>query len=239
VARVLDNVARRLYAAVGGRRAPLDDPTYEPDLQRALEAVVEPGWVCADVGAHHGIISAALARLVGPGGRVVAFEAHPDNAAQVRSAFAHDERGARVRVENRAVTDGSTDTVWLHAGRARHSTEWNVVGADVDGNPTAAELQVPSTSLDAYFESRLDFAKIDVEGAEADVLAGMRRILREQRPVLAIEFHNETGWEGRRELFDASYDLYELDGRRLDPERDTTRVYQCLAAPRERSLHLP
>ena len=246
MARVIDTIAsklpetvrrplRPLYAAVAGQRTPsLDDAAYEPEVRGALERIVQPGWVCADVGAHHGILTATLARLVGEDGRVIAFEAHPDNVALLRKAFGADERGSWVTIENLAVTDGGADSVWLHAGRGRHSTEWNVGGTDLDGNPTPAEVEVPATSLDRYFEpgARLDFVKIDVEGAEGDVLAGMQRLLRETRPVLAIEFHHDAAWEGRRHLFDAGYDLQTLDGTRLDPERDTTRVYQCLAVPR-------
>lgn len=212
---------------------------HEPELQRALEAIVEPGWVCADVGAHHGVITLLLARLVGPHGRVVAFEAHPANAEQLAARVV--DRGARerVRVESLAVTDGSSERVALHPGRGHASTEWNVGGADVEGRPTPAELEVQATSLDAYFsaeDGRLDLVKVDVEGAEAEVLAGMRRLLRDARPVLVVEFHHEQGWEGRSELVEAGYELYALDGRRLDPVRDTTRLYQCLAFAQERPV---
>jgi FkbM family methyltransferase len=192
---------------------------------------VRPGWICADVGAHHGIFTRLLADLVGEGGRVVAFEAHPANARRLRRKLGNGVRD-RVTVENLAVTDGSAERVSLHPGRRRASQEWNVVGADLEGRPTPAELEVGATSLDSYFaKGQLDFVKLDVEGAEADVLLGMRWLLHERKPTIAVEFHTDAGWAGRRELFDAGYRLETLTGEAVDAGPRAERVYQCLALP--------
>jgi FkbM family methyltransferase len=219
-------------------RAVENESQYEPEVRRALEVMVHAGWVCADIGAHHGIITRLLAHLVGPDGRVIAFEAHPENANELAERVAADGIRDRVRIENLAVTDGAARHVSLHPGRAHASAEWNVVGTDLDGRQTPAELKVPATSLDAYFPpgSHLDCVKIDVEGAEGEVLAGMRRLLRETRPAVVIEFHDEAGWRGRYELLDADYDLYAIGGTRIDPNRDVERHYQCFALPQERPL---
>jgi len=210
---------------------------YEPELRAALKSLVAPGSLCVDVGAHHGLITVFVAELVGPEGRVVAFEAHPDNAAVLRDAVNEAGVADRVEIENLAVTDGATSQVSLHSGRRRASAEWNVVGTDVDGRETPSVLEVDAISLDQFFargDSQPDLVKVDVEGAEAQVLAGMRRILRETRPAVALEFHNEEGWAGRAELFDAHYDLYTATGSHIDAGRETERVYHCVALPHER-----
>jgi FkbM family methyltransferase len=207
------------------------DRSYEPEVQAAVAAVVRAGWTCADVGAHHGIFTRLLAELVGERGRVVAFEAHPGNARRLRRSLQSRHRN-RVTVENLAVTDGASGRVTLHRGRGRVSQEWNVVGTDLEGRPTPPELEVGATSLDSYFaHGNLNFAKIDVEGAEANVLRGMRRLLRESRPILAIEFHTETGWAGRSFLLDAGYELRTLAGGPIDVGPGAQRVYHCLAHP--------
>jgi len=189
---------------------------------------VEPGWTCADVGAHVGNITETLVRLVGHRGRVVAFEAHPTNAEALRARF---KRSRIVEVVNAAVGDGTVDRVGLFAGRHDHSTEWNVLGHDVAGVPTRQVLEVPAVSLDAWFApgQSLDFVKIDVEGAEGLVLAGMRRLLREARPVLAVEFHDDEAWLSRRELVDAGYALSRPDGSPIDPA--DARAYHVIARP--------
>ena len=63
----------------------------------------------------------------------------------------------------------------------------------------------------------------------------MRRLLRENRPALVIEFHDEAGWARRQELLDAGYDLYGIERTRLSPS-DLARRYYCLALPSERPL---
>jgi FkbM family methyltransferase len=207
------------------------DTAYEPELQAAITRLVQPGWTCADVGAHWGIFTRLLANLVGENGRVVAFEAHPSNARRLRMSLGRRLRG-RVTVENLAVTDGSAERVTLHPGRQTASREWNVVGTDLEGRPTPAALEVGATALDSYFADKpLDFIKLDVEGAEAEVLRGMRRLLRESGPAMAIEFHTETGWAGRSELIDAGYRLETLAGEPIDAGPEAQRVYQCLALP--------
>ena len=206
---------------------------YEPDVCGTIERFVQPGWTCADVGANVGVITELLAQLVGPAGRVIAFEAHPENVRLLRGNMRANGCEKRVRVEHLAISDGSHDRLWLFPGRQHSSLEWNIVGHDVEGIRTDPELEVPAISLDDYFPSgsRLHLVKIDVEGAEAQVLAGMRRLLREAVPVAIIEFQDEVGWAGRQELLAAAYDLYDLSGRRLDPVRDVRRVYHCLALP--------
>jgi FkbM family methyltransferase len=208
------------------RRAPAEP--HEPELMAAIERIVEPGWTCADVGAHVGNVTETLVRLAGSGGRVVAFEAHPANAAALRRRFA---RNRAVEVVHAAVSDGANERVALYAGRHDNSTEWNVLGHDVEGAPTRQVLEVRAVSLDAWFSGGepLHFVKIDVEGAEGLVLSGMRGLLREERPVLAVEFHDDEGWAARHELLGAGYALSRPDGSPVDPAG--ARVYHVIARP--------
>ena len=211
-----------------GQPAAAPSEPYEPELTAAIERAVQPGWSCADVGAHVGNITETLVRLVGAQGRVVAFEAHPTNAEQLSDRFRH---ARTVEVVNAAVSDGTAESIALYAGRHDNSTEWNVLGHDVAGTPTRRVLEVPAVSLDGWFSpgEPLQFVKIDVEGAEGLVLAGMRRLLREARPVLAVEFHDDDAWQARRELLEAGYGLSRTDGSTIDPEG--ARVYHVIARP--------
>ena len=232
-ARIKQMIKRTRIAKIIPSPPPSTDP-YEPGLCGAIERLVKPGWVCADVGANIGIITQLMARLVGSTGRVVAFELHPDNVRSLRENVMASGWGKVVHVDACAVSDGSRDRLWVFPGRWSSSAEWNIVGHDVEGIATDAQFEVPAVSLDQYFVpgARLDLVKIDVEGAEAHVLAGMKRLLRETRPVAVIEFHDEVGWSGRNELYTAGYDLYEMNGKKLDPEKDLRRVYHCLGLPK-------
>lgn len=141
------------------------------------------------------------------------FEAHPENSKKLLYNLRNSKYSKRVRVENVAVSDDSKDYVCLFPGRGKDSAEWNIMGQDVEGNRTEPEIMVPTISLDNYFPRNfhLDFVKIDVEGAEAMVIRGMRRILSERRPILIIEFHYDDVWNvGFQQLVGLGYTLYRL-----------------------------
>lgn len=204
---------------------------YEPAVQRSIRNLVQPGWVCADVGAHYGFITVLLAERVAPNGKVLAFEAFRENACRIQQLIELKGLSTTVRVENVAISDGREKSVWLHPGRFLSRCEWNIMGQDTVGNPTPAIVQVPAISLDDFFPpgARLDFVKMDIEGAAALALAGMRRLLQESQPVMIIEFHNDAEWEGCAGLREFNYELFDLNGRRVDS--NARRIYHCLALP--------
>ena len=212
---------------------------YEPELSNIVKRVVQPGWVCADVGANIGIITCLLAQIVGPTGRIVSFEAFPKNADMLAKMARWRRLDQRITVENVAVSDGELSELELFPGRGSASAEWNILGHDLEGVRTEAALRVPATSLDCYFPvgSQLNFVKIDVEGAGAFVLRGMRRILQDQRPIFIIEFHDEDEWSARTELFSAGYVLFNTKGEQISQAADLQRIYHCLACPSEKNLH--
>jgi FkbM family methyltransferase len=209
---------------------------YEKNLISLLERIVHEGDICVDVGAHMGYVTLLFAKLVGEKGYVYAFEAHPTNAKQVTFNLQQNHMSNRVKVENMAIADGKAKKLTIYAGRDNAAAEWNIVGHDVYGNPTQAVLKIPATSLDDYFSASMpiNIVKMDIEGAEALALTGMRRVLREQRPAIVIEFHSEEGWQGRQELLQANYRLFDINsGQWLEEPLNHPRVYHCLAVPGE------
>ncbi len=200
------------------QRRVLEGQVHEPEVCATLRRIVRPGWVCADVGANVGLISVLIGRLVGPTGRLHAFEPHPDNVRLLEQNLLRYGFEDRALVVRAAVSDGRTDRVALHAGRRRSRCEWNIVGHDADGQPTEPVLTVPATSLDRHFppDQRLDLVKIDVEGAEARVLAGMQRVLRQWSPHLLIECHSGENWSACLRLLGLGYRLETLAGEPID-----------------------
>jgi FkbM family methyltransferase len=171
---------------------------------------------------------------------VVAFEAFPGNARLLARMAKWSGVASRITVENIAISDGTQSGITLYPGRGSVSEEWNIIGHDLDGNKTEAVVHIPATSLDNYFTagSPVHFVKIDIEGAGALALHGMRRILQESRPFVLVEFHDENEWSGREELLASRYDLYDMKGKKLDPTVDVRRVYHCLACPAEKEFNL-
>ena len=105
---------------------------------------------------------------------------------------------ARVQVENMAISDGTYHRVELFPGRWHSSSEWNIVGHDVEGNLTEPEFEVPATSLDAYFPpgSRVDFVKMDIEGAELQALLLLRNNILRMIDQISVEFHLHCNIQG-------------------------------------------
>jgi FkbM family methyltransferase len=210
---------------------------YEPALVASLERLVRPGFVCADLGANVGILSLVLAQLVGEAGTVFAFEAAADNVEQLRTNMQlNPSLASRITVVEGAVTDGSVPTVELYRARSGSDAEWTIseaFAARADAHPTARRpVKVRALALDAFFEpgQRLDLIKMDIEGAEAQAVKGMRRLLREAHPVVVLEFHREEGWPAIPLLLESGYRLERLDGTPLPDPKDAAEVpYQLIA----------
>lgn len=158
--------------------------TYEREVVHSLCEIVQPGSSVVQAGAHIGYFTLLLAKLVGPKGKVIAFEPVPENFRVLAENV--EMNGCRnVVLEKRAVaaTSGFANL------RMNDHDRLTYTASLLRGGPA---LDVEAISLDDYI-SHLDqpihFVMMDVEGAEADVLEGMRNTLRRDLPKLLIELH--------------------------------------------------
>lgn len=212
--------------------------SYEPQTGFWMKRIVEPGWICVDVGANIGIITDRLASYVGRTGKVVAFEPHPENFKRLKKYNKKNICAGLVIAENMAVTDGLSGSVWLYPGRNNSGGEWNIRGCDINDQNTEPTIRVPATSLDMYFsdDKRVHLIKIDVEGAGEYVLAGAKRLLKKYRPIVFMEFHTAEEWRARYHLLSEGYKIYDLNGRLLLESDSLKREYLCFALPFERDI---
>ena len=145
----------------------------------ALGRLVQPGMLVVDAGANLGLYSLLLARLVGPKGRVVAFEPDPDLFALLRENCAAN--GA-TNVECHSVALGSSpERMLLH--RPTLNSGDNHLGSR--GNAAfRSSVEVEVATLDSLMPGiRPDFIKVDVQGWELKVLRGMEGTLRSAQNV--------------------------------------------------------
>jgi FkbM family methyltransferase len=160
---------------------------YERDCDELFRRLVRPGSVVLDIGAHIGVHTRRFSRLAGSQGRVYAFEASPENVAVLR----HNVAGGRFRnveVMHAAVSD-RCGTALLHvsAGHSNHSLNAGYTAE-------TGVVEVPCVSVDAFCAEhgipRVDFVKVDTEGAEPLVLRGMSETLRRNPQIqLLVEFN--------------------------------------------------
>jgi len=194
---------------------------YEPQLLAAIEDLAVPGTVAYDVGANIGYIAILLARCVGPQGKVFAFEPLPANLERLRANLALNGIEGRVTVVPAAVSHESrAATFLLHASSGMGKVEGSA-GREAH---YPGSIMVETIDLDAFAYGRghpaPSLIKMDIEGGEVMALAGMRRLLREARPVLLIELH---GPDARREAWDA---LVEERYRLCRADRGFARIGQ-------------
>jgi FkbM family methyltransferase len=144
---------------------------------------------------------------------------------------------SRVVVHVAAVADRALAQVELYSARAGGSMEWTLVEefATREGASATGSVERPeAVTLDDEFPpgAQLDLIKMDIEGAEVLALKGARRVLRELRPVIVLEYHRDVAWPAIGELLDAGYSFESLAGEPLSPPRDTQEVpYQFVARP--------
>jgi FkbM family methyltransferase len=151
-----------------------------------LRRWLKPGMTTIDVGANLGVYALPMARLVGPRGRVVAYE--PGSAPRHLLAQSREiNAAANLEVVDLALSDAVRD------GRlsTRSSSEYGVLGDDGQGEP------VRVTALDrelARLQSASpDFVKIDAEGEEERILAGGREFFARHSPLVMFEVKAESG----------------------------------------------
>lgn len=165
--------------------------TWEPFETRVLSGLVQPGDVVVDVGANIGYYTLLFARWVGPTGQVIAFEPAPANVALLRDNIARNGYG-NVVVEPSAVSDrrGEADLYLSRENLGDHRL--GVEDHRLRSAGGQVTVRVPLVRLDDYFREARQLpalVKIDVQGAEQQVLDGMQDLLsRAGALTLVLEF---------------------------------------------------
>lgn len=168
-------------------------------VTQAIARHLKPGMVCADVGSNVGYYTMLMAALVGDKGHVHAFDILSSNMMLLRrsaeingflrmvSIFAHgvaDREGqAPIRVPK---------STWDEFSHTANAALTEAPGRLGDVSEAYQPGTVPVRPLDAIdFGERLDFVKIDVEGAEPLVWKGGLRTFERYNPVVCLEYE---GW---------------------------------------------
>ena len=201
--------------------------TLEPPVQEALRRLLAPGDVFYDIGANVGFFTLLGARLVGPAGRVVAFEPVPWCARAVGNnidlnGFEH----AQIRAE--AVGDADGVARLLVVGEA----SWSHLESTGRHADVRDEIDVAVVALDSLVGAGTlpppDVLKIDTEGAELHVLEGARATIDRHRPAIVCELHDTN------EAFVALMDELGYVTTNLDGPQDVAGAgpVHALAQPR-------
>lgn len=171
------------------------DGFWEMWLTQFFASIVRPGMTVIDVGANAGYYTILFGDAVGRNGRVVAVEPVPSTVALLRQSVALNGLSSYTRIVDVALGKDPQGQVCMMVpeGEPKNAT---VVSHDRPGS-----FRVPSTNLDTLARDlaldRVDLIKIDAEGAEEAIVAGMSEVLARYRPSVLLEFnaarsHNAT-----------------------------------------------
>lgn len=195
-----------------------------------LSSRIRPGMTVFDVGANKGQMALLFARMVGPTGRVVAFEPVPSQFdALVRNLALNGIATVETRCSAAADADGTAEFLF----DADHSTQGKLAAVEPTNVVVRPKpLQVTTERLDtvvARTGRAPDVIKIDVEGGAAAVLAGARDLLDAASPAAYIELH---GPEEQAAVHDAllgrGYVAETLTGERVaDPRVGWNSALWC------------
>lgn len=163
-----EGVGRAIYA----------DQYWDPAETAFLKTHLRPGMTVVDVGANLGYFTVLCARLVGPQGRVIAIEPDPYNYALLERNVARNQL-ANVTTVNAAL-GAAPGKVMLFRSASNFGDHRVCASAEA-----RTAVEVPLESLDALLArlaiGEIDMAKIDVQGFEAQVVAGMQQTLGQRQ----------------------------------------------------------
>lgn len=220
---ILTGPARGMWWSVSVRPRAHWLGTYERDKQQRFVQFVRRGDCVFDIGAHAGYFSLLASRLVGPNGRLVAFEPCPTNLQLLQRHFALNGI-ENAQVIGKAVAEHEGESRFSR-GKASQMGHISTDGEDIVSTVTLDGLwtarQIPSPSL----------IKIDVEGAEGAVLRGASTLFAHCRPVVLLSGH---GSPRQREceafLRDRGYEII------IDRDGSQDGMYESVDVPKSARL---
>ena len=159
---------------------------HEPLTSKVFTSLLKPGCVVVDVGANIGKYTLLASGLVGPSGRVHAVECAPETLALLRNNVRRNNlQNVEIHPFAAASVRGTLTLNVTAIGLSwfKPGPQWPVV----KGSGTT--VSVPAIPLDDIIRSPVHLVKIDAEGADLEVLKGMRRILSEnERMSVVVEW---------------------------------------------------
>ena len=167
------------------------DGFWEMGLTMHMARTVRAGMTAVDVGANFGYYTILLGALVGETGHVVAIEPAPATAATLRRSVELNGFQTFTTVTEAAAGAAESPDRLLHVPPREPKNAQLVTTADVVDSAGGTVHRVAEIRLDALLADhrRVDFVKIDAEGAEEAIIAGTLATLRRDRPNLVLEFN--------------------------------------------------
>ena len=205
--------------------------TYEYRHRQLIEQLVPEGGTFFDIGAHVGFYTLLASILVGENGKVVAFEPLPRNIYFLKE-HVRLNRLANVSIIEAAVSD-STGYATFSEGpdnfidftEFSNGSDHSMAHFSPIGNLTVKTVSLDELHLQGEVPPP-NFLKIDVEGADALVLKGAKKVLATFHPTIFLSIHGERN---RRDCFSLlqgmDYSLRPIIGNDISTSNEILATY--------------
>jgi FkbM family methyltransferase len=168
--------------------------THEPNVMKVLNQNLKENMFAIEIGSHIGYFSLYLCNRLKENGKLVLFECSPGVVKLLKRNIEINGFEKFVKIEESAVSDqNSTMDLYItdNSEGATHSIIGGLAGL-------GKKIEIQTLTLDEYFnlnkiERKLDFLKIDAEGAEGLILKGAKEVIMKYRPTILIEMHTIDG----------------------------------------------
>jgi FkbM family methyltransferase len=160
----------------------------EAPMQREFDKWVRKGDHCVDIGANFGMHTLYLADLVGDAGEVVAFEPVPRNLALLERNIKLNAYAKRTSIVPKLASNSPLASLEIEIPEKGVAVTASISSKRI----SHFGIRAPNLRLDDFFSiysTPLRLMKIDVEGAELEVLRGAEKVLKRHKPILIIEVH--------------------------------------------------
>lgn len=221
---------------------------YETILANNYRRFLKSGDCIADVGAHLGVHTKQFLEIVGPSGKIIGFEPLEYFCGIIAKDFAAN---SNVSIRQLALSDYAGESEFTAAlGTPEESGLKRKLHFTNPSAATPTQIKVKVSTLDQELSdwSRLDYIKIDIEGAELDCLAGGKKTLARFRPIVSFECgyaaYGSYG-KNRKDFFDFAVGndliIFDLLGNKIDEfsvwDRipDNARTWDFYYVPKEKS----
>ncbi len=163
------------------------DGHWEIWVTQFFAKYLRPGMNVVDVGANFGYYTLLFADAVGSTGTVISVEPNPDTVRLLRETVSLNGFAERTRVVNQALAE-EKGKAWLYSPDGEPKNALIVEHPDFPGGRT---FEVETTSLDELTADslKIDLVKIDAEGGELAIIAGMAKLIARDRPAIVLEFN--------------------------------------------------
>lgn len=183
---IIDNIKMKLNITEYIQAYLYNFGSYELPTINYIKKNIKPNMTILDIGGNVGLMTLVFANQLKKTGKVFTFEPEPNNFSKLQHNIKLNEF-SNIVLNQVAVSDSNSVLKFFLSTGNNFGVHSLIYNEDLDQN----FIEVPTVKIDDFVLknniSKVDMIKIDVEGAELDVINGMRDLLKRDKPILILE----------------------------------------------------